>query len=374
MGRALSRRTKLTAQPLKPRAQRVCTFRTTALLVAGPLLLLSACTDGGQTAELEDYLQRLSRPLGIEVIQAEVPTTPMPPRAESLRISLKGSKLDGLDFLRLRGCSLQQTVAKRNSSLGRVAPPSQRLLMELAFLREAPACIDTLLTDGREELASVIKESAVLKRSQLPALIFNATLGNREYRDFWRTVQAQEDYPAQTSSLVITALEQITADATRWLAGDYQVDETRFELALADIAQGDGGELLDALSRQRAYLDAANALIDRRIAKGPLCTDNTRGKAAPILRTVIGKFFVERIQVRAAELNKRYYQLSEPVTQLESLLSAVLTRDYQSWQENRKTKLSRDIAAPRHHVNQLQQLLGTCYAEFAPEVTKDIDL
>lgn len=374
MGGALSRRAKLIAQLISLRAQRVCISRTKALLVAMPLLLLCACTGGGQTAELKDYLQRLSRPLGIEAAQVEILATPMPPRAESLRIPLSGSKLDGLDFLRLRGCSLQQTVARRNSSLGRVAPPSQRLLMELAFLRDAPACIDTLLSDGRKELASIISESVTLKRSQLPALIFNATLGNREYRDFWRTTEAPEDYPAQTSSLVITALEQISADAGRWLAGDYQADETDFELALADIAQGDGGELLDALSRQTVYLNAANALIEQRMSKGPLCTDNSQARTAPILRTVVGKFFVEGIQVRAAELNQRYYQLTVPITQLESLLSGVLTADYQRWQEDRRAKLSIDIGAPRRHVDQLQQLLGSCYAEFSPELSKDVDL
>ncbi|WP_414981267.1 DUF3080 family protein [Congregibacter sp.] len=334
-------------------------------------LLLTACTDGGQTAELNDYLQRLSRPLGIDAMQAQVLMTSRPPRAEALRIPLDGGKLDGLDFLRLRGCALQQTVAKRNSSLGRVAPPSQRLLMELAFLRDAPPCIETLLADGREGLARIIRDSVTLKRSQLPALIFNATLGNREYRDFWRARQAPEDYPKQTSSLVITALEQVTADAARWLSGDYRADETRFELALSDIARGDGGELLDALSKQAAYLKAADVLIDQRITAGPLCTDNTQSTAAPILRTVVGKFFVERIQVRGADLNQRYYQLTKPITQLESLLGGALTSDYQIWLEDRRMQLQMGIGAPRQHVDQLQQLLGTCYAEFSSEPVPD---
>ncbi|EED31603.1 hypothetical protein NOR53_3458 [gamma proteobacterium NOR5-3] len=336
--------------------------------------MLTACTGGGQTGELEEYLQRLARPLDIPAQQPEIPASLLPPRAEALRIPLAGSKLDGLDFLRLRGCSLQQTVAKRNSSLGRVAPPSQRLLMELAFLREAPTCIETLRADGRDELAAIISDSIVLKRSQLPALIFNATLGNREYRDFWRATSLAQDYPGQTSSLVITALEQITTDATRWLAGDYRADETRFELALSDIAQGDGGELLDALSQQTAYLSAANALIGQALAAGPLCANNFQPAAAPILRTVVGKFFIASVQVRASDLNQRYYQLSQPIAQLESLLTGTLPRGYVSWLDQRETKLSAGLQAPRRHVDQLQQLLGTCYAEFAPGPKNDTDL
>jgi hypothetical protein len=339
-------------------------FRLQALSIT--LLLLVACTNGGQDAELKDYLQRLSRPLDLTAPEVEVPRSPAPPRAEALRLRIAGSKLDGLDFLSLGGCALQQTVAKRNSSLGKVAPPSQRLLLELAFLRDAPACVDTLVNEGKDDLAAIIEESMNLKKSQLPALIFNATLGNREYRDFWRARDAPEDYPRQTSSLVITALEQVTIDATRWLSGDYQYDELRFELALSDIARGDGGELLSAFLRQRAYLTAANELIARRIAAGPLCTDMRQSPAAPILRAVVSKFFVDRVQARGAALSQRFYQLAEPLTALESALSLTLPKDYRDWQTPRSALLEQGLKASADHVKQLQSLLGTCYAEFAP--------
>ena len=334
-------------------------------IVAAQVLLLAACTGGGQTSELENYLERLARPLGVAVPPVEVLKSSLPPRAESLRIGLAGSKLDGLDFLRLRGCALQQTVARRNSSLGRVAPPSQRLLLELAFLRDAPACIETLRSDKRGKLAQLIQETATLKQSQLPALIFNATLGNREYRDFWRTTDTPDDYPARTSSLAITALEQITADAIRWMSGDFQADDIAFELALSEIAKGDGGELLAALSLQAAHLNAGNALIARSIAKGPLCRDKTIGGAAPIVRTVVNKFFIGEVQARGASINQRHYSLMKPVVELESLLSAALPEDYKRWRLTREATLAKGTQATKRHVEQLQALLGICYAEFA---------
>ncbi|MDP5071925.1 MAG: DUF3080 domain-containing protein [Congregibacter sp.] len=329
------------------------------------LLLLGACTKDRQDAELRDYLQRLSRPLGLPTPEVVIPRSPSLPRSEALRLTITGSKLDGLDFLSLSGCALQQTVAKRNSSLGKLAPPSQRLLLELAFLRDAPACVDTLINEGKHDLAAIIEESMRLKKSQLPALIFNATLGNREYRDFWRARDAPGDYPQQTSSLVITALERVTVDATRWLSGDYQYDELRFELALSDIARGDGGELLSAFSRQSAYLTAANNLIARHIALGPLCTDTLQSPAAPILRAVVGKFFVDRVQARSAALSQRFYQLAEPLTALESALSLTLPQDYRDWQTPRSAVLEQGLKASANHVKQLQSLLGSCYAEFA---------
>ncbi|WP_439100727.1 DUF3080 family protein [Congregibacter sp.] len=337
------------------------------LLLTPLLVLLAACSGDGQKAELENYLSRLLRPLDMEAPGIDRARSPMPPRAESLRIELDGSKLDGMDFLRLRGCALQQTVARRNSSLGRVAPPSQRLLLELAFLRDAPACIDTLRSDGKDELAAAISDSVTLKHSQLPALVFNATLGNSEYRDFWRTSTSAQNYPEQTSSEVITALEQLTAAARRWLSEDYDADDMGFELALSDIARGDGGELLEALARQAAYLDAANAVIVTRMNKGPLCRTNTDSKAAAIARTVVNKFFIREVQARAANLGQRYYALMGPLRELERLLADTLPDAYVSWRDRRDTLFDAGLEAPRNHVKQLQALLGVCYAEFAPK-------
>lgn len=335
------------------------------LILTLALLLLAACDSSGQRGELEDYLKRLARPLGINAKEVEVANSVAPPRAEALRIDVDGSKLEGLDFLRLRGCALQNTVARRNSSLGRVAPPSQRLLLELAFLRDAPACIDKLIAEGKLELAAVIKEAAALKETQLRALIFNATLGNREYRDFWRAQTPSPDYPSQVSSRVVTALEQVSVDAARWLAGDYQADDIGFELALSEIARGDGGELVGALAQQAAYLEAGNNILGDRIAKGALCSKTTRDPAANVVRSVVSKFFVARVQVRGADLNQRFYDLMAPINNLEALLAPAVPKEFREWRKQRDGEIQFALQAPSRHVTQLQSLLGACFSEFA---------
>jgi hypothetical protein len=341
------------------------------LACAFTVLTLLGCGRPGYEAQLQNYLERLARPLGAKADAPGAGQTPSPPRAESLQLTVDGAKLDGLDFLRLRGCALQTTIARRNSSLGRIAPPSQRLLLELAFLRDAPECIRHLESEGSEQLALLLRESATLKRAQLPALIFNATLGTREYRDFWRAASSLGDYPTQTSSLVVTALEQINEDAARWLSGDYAADERRFELALSEIARGDGGELLTALLRQSAYLSSANQLIDEKLKRGALCTKGRVPAAAPILRTVTQKFFITEVQATAAKLNQRYHALLNPIEQLENLLDPVFPSDYQVWRSARNDALTKGSEAPARHVYQLQSLLGSCFAEFAPRKNRD---
>ena len=326
--------------------------------------LLGACSEHGAQARLGNYLQRLSRALDADFKPPTPVPVPAPPRTPNLQLALEGSRVDGLDFLRLRGCALQTTVARRNSSLGRLAPPSQRLLLELAFLREAPACIDRLRDGGDEALATLLVEAEAQKHRQLPALIFNATLGNREFRDFWRGDDALDNYPEETSSLVVTALERIDTDTRRWLGGDYRADESRFELALSDISRGDGGELLRALQLQSAWLAAANRALDQRLSRGELCREGLLPGAAPILRSVVKQYFIAGIQPWSTGLNQRYHELLTPLQSLEQQLEAVLPDSYRQWRTRLAAILARGRAAPRQHVRGLQTLLGPCYAEF----------
>jgi hypothetical protein len=342
------------------------------VLAAAFAAALTACSDNGAEATLSNYLSRLVRPLGVEAAEPTALNALRPPRETSLRIGLEDGVLGGLDFLKLKGCALQTTVARRNSSLGRVAPPSQRLLLDLAFLREAPACIELLREQDRAELAETLDAAATQKRRQLKAAIFNATLGGLEYRDFWRASAPSSAYPANTSSTVITSLEEVNRYVERWLEGNYEARDLDFELALGDIALGDGGELLRALQQQAAWLRAADRAIEIRLREGELCRAGFTPGSAPILRTVVGKYFIGEVQIRAADLEQRYHQLLTPIRELEALLDDALHDSYRSWMQQRDQQLQRSRAAPATHVGRLQELLGPCYAEFRNSGSSDV--
>jgi hypothetical protein len=330
-----------------------------ALLAA----LLSACTGDRQQAVLDDYLARVARPLDVEKPVPATPTLPELPRWTALQLPLRESSLDGLDFLKLRGCALQQTVARRNSSLGRMAPPSQRLLLALDFLRQVDPCIARVASRGESDLAALLTDAQRQKRAQLPAMIFNATLGSEEYRQFWRGDNRLGDYPAGTSSAINLALSRINADVARWLDGDFEAEEPAFELALADISAGDGGELLAALARQASYLDSGSALLRTR---APLCTPALKPGAAAVLRTVARKYFIGAVQPGAAALAQRQHLLLPPVQTLEAQLEAALPEAYRRWRSERGALLAQWTAAPKRHVAAWQALLGSCFSEFAP--------
>ncbi|QFU77955.1 DUF3080 family protein [Halioglobus maricola] len=323
--------------------------------------MLAACDASDHNQPFATYLARLERTLDRPATQPHLAvSTPRRPRTGQLRIAVPADDLDVLDFMDLRGCTLQETIGKRNSVLGRHARDSQRLLLELEFLRRAPACIEMLRRDGDNALAEQLTRNMATKHEQLPARIFNATLGNDEYARFWRPATLSRQYPDSTSSAPVAALASVNALASRWLAGDYAADNREFELLLYDLSIGDGGTLWLALDQQAAWLDAANSVLATYAANGPMCRGQIRPEAADILPAVVKRFFIQDIQPRAAKLGQRYHQLLPPVQALETLLEDALPDNYRSWQRRRDQDLENYRDAPRFHVRQLQTLLGSC--------------
>jgi hypothetical protein len=335
-------------------------LRLAQALTLGLCLLLAGCSGQQPDAALARYVERLERTLEQPAPAAVVPELPRLPARAALRLELEGGNLGTLDFLALSGCEVQITIGKRNSSLGIMASPSQRLLLELEFLRLAPACIAHMRATERSSLGGVLQEAFNLKQQQLPAMIYNATLGGPEYRHLWQPPQNLGSYPEQTSSAPLTALAEINASTRRWLAGDYTANNIEFEIQLSEVAKADGGALLKALALQAGWLEAADALLQARRQRGPLCSGPMRPAAAGILRNVVEKFFVGELQPWSAALGRRQHELLPLMTNLESTLASALPPAYQRWQTMRDASLEAWTAAPRQHVGELQDVLAPC--------------
>ncbi|MEP1470970.1 MAG: DUF3080 family protein [Halieaceae bacterium] len=328
-----------------------------------PVLMLSAltgCDTGSHEADMADYVARLQRTLETSAMAHTPSQIIPPPRSTELQLPVAPGKLDALDFLALRGCALQVTVGKRNSNLGRMAAPSQQLLLDLEYLRLAPDCIANLIQRDESSLAQTLQDSFQLKRDQLPIRIFNATLGGPEYRQLWRASRSPRTYPQQTSSVVTSALQQITSLSERWLAGQYAADNQAFEIALGEVAGGDGGELLRALALQQHWLARANSVVEQRTEGGPLCQPGRTSTEAEVLQTVIQKFFIGKIQPWSASLARRHHELIPPISSLETSLASTLPDTYGEWQQQRNRQLEVTMSAPKDHVKALQTLLAPC--------------
>ncbi|MEQ8515252.1 MAG: DUF3080 family protein [Chromatocurvus sp.] len=330
------------------------------LLPAVLIALLTGCADPGPEAAFNTYLTRLERPLETAAPVLETAAVPRAPRPAKLRIPIPPGRLDALDFLALRGCDLQVTVGKRNSSLGRLAPPSQELLLELEFLRLAPACIDYLAREGNNGLAQELTAAMESKRQALPARIYNATLATQEFRSLWKTPNGLGDYPQATSSAPVAALDAINALSAGWLAGDYAANNRDVEILLSEVAMGDAGALMMALNLQQAGLTAANAMLRSRGDRGALCQGPLIPAEVDIFKNVVQKFFIGGIQPWSASLGQRSHTLLPPVRSLEAQLAAVLPTRYRDWQSRRDALLNTAAGAPRRHVEAVKRLLVGC--------------
>jgi hypothetical protein len=270
-----------------------------------------------------------------------------------------GDRIGLLDFLALSGCELQINLGRRNSHLGRHASASQRLLLDLEFLRLAPACI-AQLGSAEPALAAQLEELTAARKAALPVSIYNALLAGPEWRAFWHPATALGSYPSDTAGDIVDTLGQLEVAITAWLAGDYRADGGLFELQLAELRRGDGGLLLRAAAAQADALTAANQLLALATAGGGLCpfqADTDRSRA---LRNVATRFFAEGLQPWLAQLRRREALLMAPIQRIEDLLAGHLPPTYQQWQAARDQRLAQLRAAPRAHAEAISDALAPC--------------
>jgi hypothetical protein len=325
-------------------------------------LAVAGCSPYSPETLLLDYQNRLARTLDTKGSATSLPQSSWTkPRPEQLQIALADLSVDGLDFLSLSGCALQITVGKRNSSLGKLAPPSQRLLLELEFLRLAPDCIAQLQVEsGNEALISALEEATALKRRQLPARIFNALLAGPEWHAFWQVQSISEDYPSgNTSSDLLTTIEALNVSVQRWLNGNYEADGMLFEARLNQLRAGDGGTLITAAElTQRYFLDWRNLMHSSPYWQEPC--DRFYTDKQTILRTVASRYFAGGVQAWLAPIASRSNSIELAVGELETTLKDVMPEDYKVWLKQRDVLLGGFKTHPRQHVEDLQRLLQPC--------------
>jgi hypothetical protein len=327
------------------------------------LLVLAAClvTGCGASSDvpLDNYLTRLGRSLD-RTIEPTVNRLPPLPRARDLQFDLRSGSINLLEMLALRGCELSITIGKSNSSLGKLANDSQRLLLELEFLSLAPACIDSLDPTGDAELITILQEAVANKRRQLPARVWNATLGGPEFRAFWKRPGSLGNYPENTGSQIVTALARLAELSTRWLDGDYQAGSEELEILLSDVRLGDGGALLASLELQRAGLASAAPALRDRTERAPICLGKAPSPEGKIVDTVVRKFFIGEVQPWSVQLARRRIELMSPVLALELNLAKVVPPAYRQWSSRRDQLLESAVQAPRDHARSLADLLEIC--------------
>lgn len=328
------------------------------------LSLITGCADQGPTATFDDYENRLYRTLEIENDNhndAGTQSDFVKPRPEQWQIDLDSLDLGPLDFLALTGCELQIIVGKRNSSLGKLAKPSQQLVLDLEFLQHAPACLTHLRgTQADTELIEKIEAAQALKINQLENRIFNAIFAGPEWHQFWRRQDIPEGYPqAQTSDALISILDQLSQQVSLWLNGDYEVDSIVFENQLNNLRSGDGGILLRAADLTEHYFEKWAQGMERSPYFEAPCTKLKRDRR-DILKNVSARFFAQGVQQWLAPVSSRAVKVTTATNRLEALFEDAYPTEYQVWRSQRDARLGALQQRPKQHVAYLTRFLEPC--------------
>ena len=320
--------------------------------------LMSGCSDGS-SLPLDKYLTRLGRSLDRPIIVNAGRLPPLP-RSRNLHIELQSQSIGLLDLLALGGCEISITVGNLNSSLGKLASDSQRLLLELEFLSLAPACISSLDPATDAELIATLHKAISDKRRTLPARIWNATLGGPEFRAFWKRPGRLDTYPANTGGQILTSLARLAQLSRVWLEGDYRAGGDELERLLGDIRLGDGGALLASLDLQRSAFAAATPAIQQRLEGAPICIGKTPSPEGKIVDNVVRKYFIGEVQPWSVQVARRRGEIMPPVLALELNLRNTMPAAYQAWSHERNELLETAADAPRDHAGHLAALLESC--------------
>ncbi|MCB1690739.1 MAG: DUF3080 family protein [Halioglobus sp.] len=327
------------------------------------IALLPACQSGEPDSAFKRYLNQLDLALSVAVPAIEHVTAAPVPGAGELQLAIPPGDIDGLDFLQLGSCALQANFVKRQTRLAQFAKPSQRLLLELEYLRLAPACIQRLRDGGRHPLADQLEAARREKQGQLPALIFNATLGSDEYRSFWLAAPITGEYPRSDSSAAVSALETINHQTRRWLSGDYRARNRAFELLLSEIAGGGGGQKRRAWSRQVDWLVAADTIAGQSLASAAVCSAVNVNPMTRRRLALARSYFTGVIQPLATQSQLHYLEMEAPVAALEAQLSAILPPRYRRWLTDRNQHVAALASAPGQHLAQLDRIQQGCNTE-----------
>ncbi len=327
------------------------------------LAVLQACHSSGPDSPFKRYLSQLE--LALSVTRPTVRTTPVPllPGVEQLQWAIPPGSIDTLDFLQLSGCAVQANIGRRQTRLGRFAKPSQRLLLELEYLRLAPACIHRLRDDHKHALADSLEAGRLEKTAQLPMLVFNTTLGSDEYHALWLDTPVPSDYPRSSSNARSFALAAINGQARRWLNGDYHAHNRDFELLLSEVAGGDGGLHLQDWSRQIDWLATADLMLEQGMATAVLCSEYTADPTAVNRTAIATAYFIDVIQPLIRQSQLHYREILAPVTALETQLGGALPPLYRRWITARAQHVAALTRAPDNHLSLLHRIQQDCKIE-----------
>jgi len=342
------------------------TRRHSELLILAAVLALSL-TGCSRTPEdtLQDYVQRLGRSLQVDPVLWQVSLPAPLPSRRSLLLREPALSINVLEFLSLSGCELGRVLGANNSSLGKLAQPSQKLHLQRDLLLSAPQCIEILRADN-PELADRLADLMQTKYKARMIYWWNAWFTAHEWRAFQSLSEGAillPDDPRSDETLMAArqSLDYLLRQGERWQAGQFEYDSSAMErhqqqmLATAAIGRWRyANAALTAMSR------AAADTLDKRIGARPLCPAGKKTPQAEILQNVFHKYYAGIVQPYLSLTDRFGSDLIHALSRVRKLAGEITPQEWRDLEETLKLERQVMLTEHRRHVTKWQDILAQC--------------
>ncbi len=345
-------------------------------------LILSGCQPTTPEAMLEDYISRLGNALGTDASLdlSDIHPAPLPRRR--LRILEETPVRQGLlEVLELRQCDLLPLIAQRNSSLGRVMKPSQKLVYELKFIVLMRQCVDRIRTQELEpEVREQILNIWAIKQANLPAVLWNSLYNTDEMEANFSASEPPLELPsadisekrlqqARFASVKLSLqhfqqLSSLASQAQNWPLPDF-IDNIE-EDYLTLYSNRFGSRWQRSLLITTTTLNQGANLIEQRLKSRPFCFSGHRNQQAEILMNVFQKYYAGQLQPYLANIHQQgdiWLAAHEAIlTPLQSTLPDAMReyrKDYLD-RQNQTGQWQQYRQALHRHTTAWQEILGQC--------------
>lgn len=330
------------------------------------VLLLVGCNPfSGARSMMDEYVERVGRVLDAKPEFSEIPAAKIIPRRRKRVLPMPDLELGMLDFLSLYGCELQYVVGEKNSVMGKVMQPLNRLRYEVRFIRAAGECLKTV---DNEELQGVLRKAIVSKRESLPIAIWNATWGVEEVETLFTL--AKGEYPVEAQDPLTDLARdarQLNKSVTVLLEHNLEVDlgfwgkvHQRWQ------AEYRAGQLISSARLVTTRLGDATRLIQQRLDNRPLCLNGKPNNQSDIVQGMFFSIYIGKIQPYLADLRRARTDLIEPLSELAAMQSEVMPAGFQEWSRSTLALDGRESVwanldnAVKAHTKAWQALLEQC--------------
>ncbi|MBE0485259.1 DUF3080 domain-containing protein [Marinobacter sp.] len=332
-------------------------------------LLLAGCNPFGDAEPMmEEYLERLGRVLDTPVVAIPntLPDASTPPRRRERVLDMPDLELGMLDFMSLYGCELQYVVGERNSVMGRVMQPLNRLRYEIRFIRAAQDCLSQVEDEGLEQTLLGAIES---KRASLPIAVWNATWGVEEVERL--LTLSKGFYPVASESDVVSDL---TRDLGQMNQAVSALAAQQLDVSLDDLgrihqrwqAEFRAGQIINSARLLIASLNAGSDMIKTRLDERPLCLNSRPNNQSDIVRNFFFNIYIGEVQPYMSDVSRARDSLIVALAELADQQREVMPESFEHWYQRHLSDQS-DISiwrqldqAMMQHTRHWQELLGQC--------------